>query len=239
MRRALVGTSQKESARTKPCKEPVLRAANPRRRAGSRVQGVEERNGSCRPRRRSRLAEGVVSLGSVKTLMKETSEFVNRGRANSESEQLGALPPDPQDLSLSCQNLVWVGGASPSRSRPNPGPWVGAQVASLRCPILRPGHPQYTPKRADAHRRGSRTRKNASRMPPDQRSDRGTTVSTTQKSTEIFTEAATTAEWHEKAHEPSSNISDGLTAQAKATFPNVDTGTPDLPGESRKGRKTP
>ena len=108
MRRALVGTSQKESARTKPCKEPVLRAANPRRRAGSRVQGVEECNGSCRPRRRSRLAEGVVSLGSVKTLMKETSEFVNRGRANSESEQLGALPPDPQDLSLSCQNLLFV-----------------------------------------------------------------------------------------------------------------------------------
>ena len=45
------------------------------------------------------------------------------------------LSPSPWDLPLSRQN-GWVGAASAAR---HSGRWVGARVASLRCPILRPG----------------------------------------------------------------------------------------------------
>jgi hypothetical protein len=39
--------------------------------------------------------------------------------------------------------LICTGGASWSRSPINPGPGDGAQDASLRCPILRPGQRDF------------------------------------------------------------------------------------------------
>jgi hypothetical protein len=81
-RRALVGTSQKESARTKPCKEPqrfVRQNQDGEPGAASRRRGVQL---LWRPRLRSRLAEGVVSL------YQETSPFPSPsmlGRSSSPS----------------------------------------------------------------------------------------------------------------------------------------------------------
>ena len=48
---------------------------------------------------------------------------------------MGTLSPCPWNLSLSRQNGSLEGGGCAAR---HSGPWVGAQVASLRCPILRP-----------------------------------------------------------------------------------------------------
>src|SRR5215813_2529142 len=56
---------------------------------------------------------------------------------------LGALPPNPRDLALSCRDILpsYKGAACVA-----PGYLslrVGAQVASPRCPILRSAHPSY------------------------------------------------------------------------------------------------
>jgi hypothetical protein len=59
---------------------------------------------------------------------------------------------------------------------------------------------------------------NASRMPPDQRSDTGTTVSTTRKPTKLFLDTGTTSNLTQSAHVASGYILDGLTAQPKVTF---------------------
>ena len=50
---------------------------------------------------------------------------------------MGTLSPNPWDLPLSRQNggFRWGGLLPPRHS----GRWVGARVASLRSPILRPG----------------------------------------------------------------------------------------------------
>ncbi len=67
-----------------------------------------------------------------------SGKVVNDGQECRGRKPPGASPPRPKDLSLSCQD----GGEQREQiPRPlHPGPEVGAQVASLRCPILRPGH---------------------------------------------------------------------------------------------------
>jgi hypothetical protein len=50
---------------------------------------------------------------------------------------MGTLSPCPWDLSLSRQNGWLLGGGWRRPAIPAPG--VDARVASLRCPILRPG----------------------------------------------------------------------------------------------------
>src|SRR5271155_1030645 len=56
--------------------------------------------------------------------------------------KLGALPPNPWDLPLSRQDIFLLPASEKGRIPPPPahlGLRVGARVASLRCPILRPG----------------------------------------------------------------------------------------------------
>jgi hypothetical protein len=54
---------------------------------------------------------------------------------------LGTLSPNPWDLTLSGQNGL-RGADGPLR---HSGPWVGARVASQRCPVLRPGAASINP----------------------------------------------------------------------------------------------
>jgi len=55
--------------------------------------------------------------------------------------ELGALPPSPRDFAALPPEWLWKGdGAGPSPR--HSGRWIGAQVASLRCLILRPGIPR-------------------------------------------------------------------------------------------------
>ena len=51
----------------------------------------------------------------------------------------GLCPQTPRIYRVDAETGLG-GGSELSRSPTSPGPGVGAQVASLRCPILRPGH---------------------------------------------------------------------------------------------------
>src|SRR5262249_35709888 len=66
----------------------------------------------------------------------------------------------------------------------------------------------------------SRTKKNASRMPPDQRSDIGATASTTPKSTKMLLEPVRLLKLTQTTDVASGYILDGLTVQSKVTFLN-------------------
>ena len=68
-----------------------------------------------------------------------SGKVVNGGEEYRERELLGASPPRPPGFIAFLPG--WWGTAGAKFSRPlHPGPEVGAQVASLRSPILRPGH---------------------------------------------------------------------------------------------------
>ena len=54
--------------------------------------------------------------------------------------ELGALPPSPRDFAALPPEWLCKGRRRWPISR-HSGRWVGAQVASLRCLILRPGIP--------------------------------------------------------------------------------------------------
>src|SRR5215831_14530721 len=94
------------------------------------------------------------------------------------------------------------------------GGWV---PLGLRFPAsARPG---------DARRAASPTgvvedQKNASRMPPDQRSDIGATASTTPKSTKMLLEPVRLLKLTQTTDVASGYILDGLTVQSKVTFLN-------------------
>ena len=53
----------------------------------------------------------------------------------------GRCPQTPGIYRFPAGMLVFLGRLAPPRWRalPHSGRWIGAQVASLRCPILRPG----------------------------------------------------------------------------------------------------
>jgi hypothetical protein len=66
-------------------------------------------------------------------------KVVNGGQECRGRKPLGASPPRPPGFIAFLPG--WQGTAGARFPRPlHPGPEVGAQVASLRCPILRPGH---------------------------------------------------------------------------------------------------
>src|ERR1700731_1549807 len=67
------------------------------------------------------------------------------------SSEMGAPPPNPGDLPLSRQDILpltrFRKGARPCAGAPaHLGLRVGARVAFLRCPILRPAHIPYRTK---------------------------------------------------------------------------------------------
>src|SRR6202521_5290091 len=72
----------------------------------------------------------------------------HRHRKERNSLYLGTPSPNPWDLSLSRQNGCGVGRLAPPPFRP----WIGALVASLRCPILRPGLARISPFRLDCEK---------------------------------------------------------------------------------------
>jgi hypothetical protein len=66
-------------------------------------------------------------------------KVVNGGEEAVKCDLWGLAPRPPGFIAL-LPGLIWTAGASWTSPPINPGPGVGAQVASLRCPILRPGH---------------------------------------------------------------------------------------------------